>query len=490
MSIANRSADEWHDQAAALFRAGSLGAAEQHVRKCLECNPRHGNGHALLGEIIAARGDHDQAVSLHQRAVQIDPKAARYRCYLATSLASLGKFRDAITQYERALKLRPNFPRAIGGLAHVLTMRGRYDDAAALLAPFLKKKEITARMAAVHARLRYSVKAYDEVVTFVRDVDSEALELAPRRDLLATLGLALEKLERYDEAFEAFARSNSLPDAKFDVDAMTARFATIRASFSREALAATPEAKNDSALPIFIVGLPRSGSTLIEQIIHAHPQAFGAGEIPDLNRALATMHAAGDDEVTEDQMSSVADRYLRSLRNRGRNAKRIVDKNLGNAQHLGIMSRLYPNATIIRTTRGFMDTGLSCFKHPLIATLHPWSTRLEWIGAFFREYDALMHHWNDVLDVNVLDVNYEDLVSEPKTHARRIIEHCGLPWDDACLRFHEARRDVTTISYDQITQPMYTSAVESWRHYEAHLGPLRDALGRLADASATMEARA
>jgi tetratricopeptide (TPR) repeat protein len=489
MTKTMRSADDALNEAVALWRAGSLDAAERLAQHVVKTYPKFGNGHALLGEIAASRGDFDRAVTEHQRAIRLDPKSARFHCYLATALSGLGRFRDAITQYERALKIRANDPMATGGLAHVLSMRGKYDEASSLIQPFLDKGTATTRMHSVHARRLFSQRRDDEVVSFVRAHDADGLDVAPHRDMLVTLGRSLERLGRFDEAFEAFTRSNACARAEFDPKLVEARFAALKETFTPEAVAASPRATNTSELPVFIVGMPRSGSTLVEQIIHAHPHGYGAGEIVDLNHALAAMylaHVNSDDPDAEPeaiQMDAIADGYLRALRRYGRNAHRIVDKHLGNFQHLGIMSVLFPNARIIHTKRHPMDTGLSCFKHPLIASMHPWSTSLEWTGAYYRAYHDLMAHWTNTLKIDVLDVQYEELVAEPETHARRIIDFCGLDWDDACLRFHDVRRDVTTISFDQVTQPMYTSAVDLWKNYEKQLEPLCAALGPLADVS-------
>ncbi|MEM7229068.1 MAG: sulfotransferase [Planctomycetota bacterium] len=474
------------DQAFAQFRAGAIDVAEQQLTALVQEQPNHGNAHALLGEIAAARSDHARAIALHQRAIRIDPKAARYQCYLASALAADGRFRDAIAHYERALKIREQFPLAIGGLAQVLSMRGRHDQAAALLKPFLKSGNLTARMLAVQTRLLYSHKDDAAVVAFVNDHDRDDLDLGPRRDMLCTMGRSLERQQQFDAAFDAFSRANDIATVSFDPEGMRERMEALATTFDRAALESSPRASNSSDLPVFIVGMPRSGSTLVEQIIHAHPRGHGAGEIADLNRALAQMYLqhleSGEENATTsaEQFDTIAHGYLQALKKYGRSAHRVVDKHLGNYQHLGIISLLFPNARIIHTRRHPIDTGLSCFKHPLLPFVHPWSTKLEWIGSQYAQYDRLMQHWESVIDHPILHVDYEALVQEPERVTREIIEFCGLPWDDRCLRFYDARRDVTTISFDQVTQPVYSSAVGLWHSYEGHLGPMIDALGPLA----------
>ncbi|MCA9295026.1 MAG: sulfotransferase, partial [Phycisphaerales bacterium] len=392
MTKTMRSAEDAHNEAVALWRAGSLDAAERLAQHVVTTYPKFGNGHALLGEIAATRGDFDRAISEHQRAIRLDPKAARYHCYLAAAMSSLGRFRDAITHYEKALKLRPHDPMATGGLAHVLSMRGKRDEATSLIRPFLDKGTATTRMHSVQARLLYSQKRDEDVVSFVREHDADGLDIAPHRDMLVTLGRSLERLGRFDEAFEAFTRSNACAKVDFDPKLVEARFMALKETFTAEAIAASPRATNTSELPVFIIGMPRSGSTLVEQIIHAHPLGFGAGEIVDLNHALAAMYMAHVNSDTPEsdpeaaQMDTIADGYLRALRRYGRSAQRIVDKHLSNFQHLGIMSVLFPNARILHTKRHPMDTGLSCYKHPLIPMMHPWSTSLEWTGAYYRAY--------------------------------------------------------------------------------------------------------
>jgi hypothetical protein len=260
----------------------------------------------------------------------------------------------------------------------------------------------------------------------------------------------------------------------------------IISTLSAQNLAVLPRAANRSELPVFIACMPRSGSTLVEQIIHAHPQAFGAGEIDHIRALVDTLqeqivsfqpYPACIADLKQNQLDQFSEAYLQDLRKLGPGAQRVVNKNLLNYRHLGMISMLFPGARVIHIKRNRIDKCLAC----LMAALDP--AQFEWIadprhtGLVWREYERLMAHWREVLDIPMLEVSYEELVEHTEREIRRIIEFCGLPWDDQCLRYWEADRKVLTLSYDQVRKPIFKTAVMRYKRYEQFLGPLIEALG-------------
>lgn len=238
-------------------------------------------------------------------------------------------------------------------------------------------------------------------------------------------------------------------------------------------------------MPVFVAGMLRSGTTLTEQIIASHPSAFGAGElldVPHMARMLSFLVERPrpfPDLVADLSPKTVglqARAYLRRLADLSDGAQRVTNKLPGNFAFLGLIALLFPNAPIVHTRRNAIDTCLSCYVVSF-AQGHAYSNDLEDLGRYWRIYDSLMDHWRAVLPRPMLELDYEDMVAEPEATTRRLLEHCGLPWDDACLDFHRHKRPVLTASKMQVRKPIYQSSVERWRNYEAHLGPLIEALG-------------
>jgi hypothetical protein len=232
--------------------------------------------------------------------------------------------------------------------------------------------------------------------------------------------------------------------------------------------------------------MPRSGTTLVEQIIAAHPGGFGAGELPHLDRlATALAGETGSarpypacvldlDVATADRLAGA---YVAALATLGLGAQRVVNKALTNYQHAGLIRLLWPAGAIVFTRRSPLDTAVSCYLNPMNARAHPWTKDLRDIGFVCRQHDRLVAHWREVIGDGALHVEYEGFVADPEAHVRRIIEFVGLPWDDRCLRFHESGRAVMTPSYDQVNRPVYDTSIGRWRRYEKHLGPLLAELG-------------
>jgi hypothetical protein len=289
-----------------------------------------------------------------------------------------------------------------------------------------------------------------------------------------------------DRAFETFSRANELLRRPFSIGTVRHEFDRVMETFSRERLPALTPSSSDSELPIFVVSMPRTGSTLVEQILAAHPNVHGAGEIDDMMQRLRELpKEVGDGgaypEVVERMDRRTADRlasrYLGRVRGLAPEAERIVDKYLQNFRLLGLIALLFPRARVIWCRRDPMDVCLSCWMLPLSPVALPYTTDLRDLGLYHREHDRLMRHWLDVLELPILEVSYEDLVADQERVSRAIVAFAGVAWDDACLRFHESKREVATASYDQVRRPIYTTAVRRHERYAAHLGRLREGLG-------------
>ena len=298
------------------------------------------------------------------------------------------------------------------------------------------------------------------------------------------LGKALEDAGQYDRAFQQWIKGNALQRKMihYDEPAELQNFTLACRSFSAKLFEQFPDAGDPSAAPIFILGMPRSGTTLIEQILASHPLVYGAGELAAPGTSGLRRHQRGAAEHPLSALSAIAQgrRLAPNGRRRiwpncppCRKAKRgLTDKMPANFLYIGLIRLILPNAKIIHTVRDPVDTCLSCFSR-LFTVGQGFSYELGELGRYYRHYHELMDHWRAVLPAGtILDVRYEDVVDRLEEQARRLLDFCGLPWDPACLEFHKTKRLITTASDIQVRQPLYRSSVARWRHYQRHLGPL------------------
>jgi tetratricopeptide (TPR) repeat protein len=474
------------EEARRAAQAGDTAAAERIAQALLRANRADVQALHLLGLLAAQRHDDSAATGYLARCVALDPRNARFHNELARLHALAGRYGPALQGLEQAVKLQPGDLRALTDFADVLERSGQPERAWPLLAPHLAAGALSADMGLVAMRLLDRRGDTAQAVALGQRLRAEpGIDAATRRFLLQLLGRLFEKTGDVRSAFEAFAEAQRSETHRFDPAAHGRSVDALINAFSPAALARLPRAATGSVLPVFIACMPRSGSTLVEQVLHAHPQAAGAGETPLLHNAAAGLAArlggglpypqcvAALDAATLQQM---AGEYLQALAALAPKAERIVNKHLLNYVHLGLVALMFPGARVIHVRREPLDNGLACFMTSLSPALMPWATELPHIGAAWRHYERLMAHWQAHLGLQWLELHYEDLVNEPEVQIRRIVEFCGLPWDERCLRYWEAERVVLTPSYDQVRQPIFRSALGRWKKYEEFLGPLKQAL--------------
>jgi Flp pilus assembly protein TadD len=507
-----------------LHQAGDLGHAEDLYRQILEVDPANADVLSLLGMACHQRNQLDEAVEYYQRALRICPNlpttslklghALRARgdlegaadclraCLrqlpqfgeahynLGNYLATLGRPEEAVVHYRETVRLRPGLVEAHNNLANTYLTLGKVNEAVDHLRQALRldPSSIQALLElAVHGLYSAAEPGLDRLKAWLADS-----RLAPDRAcrLHFVLGNLLDRTGRYDEAFEHFRQGNALrrsmfqrSGTAFDAQAHTRQVDRRIAEFSPSFLRQAQGLGLETEIPVFIVGMPRSGSTLVEQILSRHPRVHGAGELPDLPRLVADLPtrlgATGDHpdyliHAGTARIQEVAGEYRGGLVRLGGAAERVTDKLLENFLHLGEIAVLLPRARVIHCRRDARDICLSCFLQYFNGLAFAWD--LEDLGHYYRDYARLMAHWRTVLPLRMLDVVYEDLVADPEAGSRRLIEFCGLEWDERCLKFHENRRPVQTASRLQVRQPLYTTSLGRWRRYEAHLGPLLAAL--------------
>ena len=372
---------------------------------------------------------------------------------------------------------------AITGLVQVLQAKARYDEAMDLVEPRVKAGSASAGLAIAYGSVCHAMKRYEDAVDVLRRVASDNRVANPTRaTVLFRLGECFDGMKEYDQAFAAFRSANDMYPRMFDRAKYAAWMESMRRTFSGEVLSRAARATTDSELAVLVVGMPRSGTTLVESILDAHPEGRGAGELPHLSEVSVGMMdqtggltAESVLKLTPAMLDAGAEEYLAVLRDAGSGARRVVDKMPHNFQLVGLATMMLPGASIVHCVRDPVDTCLSCYFTQL-SPVHSYSNRMEDLGFAYGEYVKLMEHWRAVIDRPMLDVRYERMVTEAEERARELVEFTGLEWNEACLKFYQSKREVRTASVDQVRRPIYTSSVQRWRRYEKHLGPLLDSL--------------
>ncbi|TIM74966.1 MAG: tetratricopeptide repeat protein [Mesorhizobium sp.] len=451
--------------------------------------PKNPYYHLSLGEAYVKVSEYAPAIKHMQYALELQPGLIEALCALGRTYTAFDKPDMALPLYEKALKINRDHPKVRAGLASALSGLGRMDEAAAYL------KQAIARRIGVPAayndlvQTRNFTEEPEELQSILRELGNPKLGSEGAQQLHHAAGKVLNDLKRYDEAFDHFNKAKQASGQRFDIDLYRRWVDSMIETFTPDFLAARAGYGNPSEAPVFVVGMPRSGTTLTEQICASHPDVHGAGELSKLSRVANAIglktSLAGDlsqpiTSITEDLSRTLAEEHLSYLRERAPAALRVVDKTPHNFELIGLIGLLFPNARIIHCRRDAIDNCVSCFVLNF-SEAHSYNTDLNTLGLYYREYDRLMRHWNEVFPGLIFENRYETLVDDQEVQSRRLIDYLGLPWDDACLRFFERDGSVNTPSRWQVRQPIYKSSVKRWKNYENEIQPLIQSLGDLAE---------
>jgi hypothetical protein len=473
------------DRAIKQLQLGHVQTAEELAQQALAHDQKDVQAHAVLGQIATMQGVFDKAIEHLSTCVRLAPKEIDLQVLLAEAYSNCARHSEALSRYDRALRLQRQYPPALAGKANVLLRQAKLDKAHALLEPLVKAGTEEATVALVYAKILHRQGRSQDAIDVVRRHLDDPVQPRVIRTLNFQLARLLDSSGAYDQAFDVYLKANGTAKGIWDGDAEAARYDQTIEVFSAQTLQRLPRPSHPTDLPIFIVGMQRSGSTLVEQIIDAHPEAHGAGELLLMHQLTNVLGlkigstlpyprcVADLDQGDVDMLSSA---YLEQLRPLAPQARRISDKYLGNYEHVGLISVLLPQARIIHVRRNPLDNCLSCFFQNFAPGVPAYTEDLHDMGRLYADYERIMRYWDDVLDSQVLEVCYERLVAEPEPQIRRIIDFCGLEFDERCTRFYETGREVLTMSRDQVNKPIYTGSIGRYRRYEDHLAPLKEAL--------------
>ncbi|MDP2142531.1 MAG: sulfotransferase [Gallionella sp.] len=472
----------------ALYKAGRYAELENQARLFLQRYPDSGFGWKILSAALSLQGK-DPLHALQQTA-RLLPQDAEVLNNLGDALAKRELLSEAEPYFRRAISLKPQYEDALHNLGVVLIQLGKIDEAENC---FLKV--LTINSDCVEARYfiaqNKKAKIADENLRALAAIDQRVQQQSlalPTKDqifLHFALGKSYDNIKEAGSAFPHYAQGTRMKRQTYQYDPSidTRNIEGLIRIFDAETLNRLRGNGNPSERPIFIVGMPRSGTTLTEQIIASHPDVHGAGELTDLltitqRNISGVAYPSSILRLDRSMLDVWAAEYLIAISRDNPGAKRITDKLPANFMAIGLIHLMLPNAKIIHVNRNPMDTCLSCFTMLFKDNHVPWSYDLQELGAFYSGYARLMDHWRRVLPKGTfLDIHYEEIVQDRETQARRLIEYCGLEWNDRCLESHKTERTVRTASLLQVREPVYTSSVERWRCYEKELSPLMTALG-------------
>lgn len=504
----------------ALNSIGRQAEALDMLDKILARNPQYAPAHAAKGIAFAVTGQPEKATQSFEMALKIDPLQVDANLGMGNLCRFNGQNIESTNYYEKVLSVEPTNVLAYVGLASMLRLLGNHDEALEVIAKAEKLVSYNTTLISTKADILEHAGRHQEafdllkllkennqllplgVASYVNmcgkfEVCEEALEILnhtiklpattnlDKEMLYFCAGRHLDKLNRFDEAFENYKLANNCVETKFDkVKDLEFVDETIKA-FDEDFLKSYNVADTGSSRPLFILGMPRSGTSLTEQILASHVEVYGGGELGDIAGIASAIkqqqpsmnggYVTRMSQVPEQAINDYASKYLKTISELDDAARFVTDKMPHNFLHVGLISLLFPDARIIHCTRNPLDNILSIyFQH--FSGMHTYSHDLENLALYYNAYHRLMQHWQKVIKTPILTLKYEDMVEDQEATSRKLLAFCNLEWSDDVLNFHKSSRSVATASYDQVRQPMYKSSKERWRNYEKYLDVVKTTL--------------
>lgn len=463
------------------------------LQKTVLLDPKHADAYAALPPVMEDLGWREDALDIYKRAIELNPENVKLVLDYSRALTTSNKVEEAEEVLQPLLDKYPEAPNVKAQYASVRLYQGDNKAAAEIANEIIAKFPKTS---GIHYTLAQSERDGDHearIAQIKELLDGEFEEKEPQSALEFALATRYEALKQHEEAFEHYVKANALKREAladrgviYNREAEEARTKVLMKAYPGPEVFDGPTG-SDSEVPVFIVGMPRSGTTLTEQILASHPRMAGAGELTAIGNAVKRMRDTlgyPRNPPTEKALKNVAQLYIQRLREVDADALRVVDKMPGNFNHVGLISRIFPKARIIHCRRNPVDNCLSCFIQNFGAEGLSWSFDLEDAAHQYRDYHGLMEHWRKILPPGrMLEIDYEETVADLEGQAKKLVDFVGMEWDDACLSFHEHKRAVITASHDQVRQPIYNTSVGRWKKYGPKVLPLVEALSDFLDES-------
>lgn len=450
-------------------------------RKAIELKPDYTDAYYNLGNLLKDFSRLKDAAKCYQKAIEIDSSHQEAKYNLGITLKTLGKLEAAQRCFDDVLIKNPGYNRAIAAQVDVLMRMGKFDEGYRRIKPLIdsgvRDPDTLVAYAQMAGRFDYRKKAIELLEAAI---SKEISDPQQQRQVLFLLGRLYDDIDKPDQAFEYYRRGNEMVHQSFNPYAFKKHIDRLMVVYQELWSKPLVTSAKQSELPVFIVGMPRSGTTLVEQILSSHPQVYGAGELQEMGLMLQEMPALLAtnvsypdcmEQLTQETIEKLSDKYLRRLRSFSADARRVTDKMPQNFLHLGLIRQLFPAARVIHCIRDPLDTGLSIYFQNFSDGLG-YAFDLQNIGLFYQQYRRIMNFWLSNLGISVFNIRYEELVKNPESIIRRMIQFLGVDWDDQCLMFHESDRSVVTSSFQQVREPIYSRSVGRWKRYAPHIQPL------------------
>ena len=460
----------------ALAQLAHYSEAEDQFRRAIGIRPAFPEAHFNLAGVLQSTGRFDESEMPLRRALKLKPSYVEAGVSLGMSLIRLGRLREATDYYVRALRAAPGNVQALVGMGQIEALNGRFAEAEAAYRRALEVDPGASNAWAAMVWVRRMTPADGAWLKRAEKIAASSLTPGDESTIHFAIGKYCDDVGDFARAFRSYERANELHKLRavpYNPEARTRFVDDMVRVYSRETLSRVRAGASDSSRPVFVVGMARSGTSLVEQIIASHPAAFGAGELT-FWRGVVYKHetAIRKELLAEPLRKKLAEAYLRVLAGHSRDALRVVNKQPLNSDFLGLLHSALPNARMIYLRRDPIDTCLSCYFQQFPPVMN-FTMDLADLAHYFREHQRLMAHWRSVLPrETLLEVPYEELVAEQGKWTRRMLDFLGLEWDERCLRFHETPRTVLTASHWQVRQKIYRSSLGRWRNYEKFIGPL------------------
>lgn len=466
--------------------------AVQYFRKAYSAMSDNYNINMSLGKAYVNLARLDEAYDCIERATGLtdSPGFAYYELAHIKQLG--GELEKASVLIDKSLVHDATNIRALAERAEINYRLGRHEQAHAEIHSLISDNIVIPPVVITWGNICKKFDECKEVINqaelLLKENNKNNISKSDQISLHYMLGALYDKQDDYDNAFEQYQKANSVLPGSYDRDEFVKMVDNLINDFSAESIEQMPASGCDDERPVFIVGMPRSGTSLVEQILASHPQVYGAGELNDIRNLAGSLITVSQQQnikvfsnAKTGKLVELAGQYLNSLEEKCGGAVRVTDKMPANFLWLGFIKQLFPQARIIHCNRDPRDTCLSIYFQQFTRS-HDYSNSLEDIAFYYRQYERLMYHWQSCIKLPILNVYYKELVADVESITRQMINYLELPWDDRCLSYHESKRATATASWDQVRQPIYTKSLARWRHYQKHLAPLLDEFGSDDDA--------
>ncbi len=477
--------------AESAYHAGNLDIAESGYLSFLKKAPKNPRALTLYAILLQDRERYEKSLQILRKSISIDPDQPATLNALGSAYRVLGQFEEAIVAFEKAVALEPKSAEILNNMGVTYREAGYFDEAVDCYERALELNPSLSEAWNGLVRTQKFTKVPERLPHLKQAVMASSMSKQSRRHAFYAIAKIYDDLGDYDEAFKFYKQANEQRLAPADADSACVLMTKICEYFSSDYLSRAPYAKSKPGdpKPVFILGMPRSGTTLVEQVLSMHPKVEWGGELNFFKEEANKLRSEGIfgrktfpasiSDLTAAGMARIRADFLKRFSGR-RDSKRdrslvVTDKTPFNFLYMGLIALALPDAVILHCRRSAMDTCLSVYFTDF-AKNQPFSTDLKTIGKYFNCYKGLMAHWQEISALPVLDVDYEALVNHQERESRKIVEFCGLEWDERCLSFHENRRLVSTPSDWQVRQPIYDASIGRWQNYEEYLEPLRKQL--------------